>query len=52
MDALIAERRRRLVSSDENVCKRPRDPDTLRLPADRDAVFASPVAFAAHHKED
>jgi hypothetical protein len=32
-----------------NVCKQPRDAEALRLPADRKAVFASPVEFKAHH---
>ena len=34
-----------------NVCKSPRDPDAFRLPADRDAVFASPVQFKLHHEK-
>lgn len=32
-----------------NVCKLPRDPEQLRLPADRTLVFAGPVAFRDHH---
>lgn len=32
-----------------NICKRPRDPYVLRLPANRDDVFSSPVEFQAHH---
>lgn len=32
-----------------NVCKRPRNPETLRLPADRDHVFESPTEFLEHH---
>lgn len=32
-----------------NVCKVPRDPDQLRLPADRTAVFANPREFLEHH---
>lgn len=31
-----------------NVCKRPPE-DTLELPADRTAVFATPMEFLAHH---
>lgn len=33
-----------------NVCKSTRDPNALRLPADRERVFASPIQFLAHHK--
>lgn len=33
-----------------NVGKRPRNPSTLRLPADREAVFASPPEFLEHHR--
>lgn len=33
-----------------NVGKLPRDPDSLRLPSDREAVFANPGEFSAHHK--
>ena len=33
-----------------NVCKRPRDPDQLRLPADRTLVFANAPAFRDHHR--
>ena len=32
-----------------NLCKRSRDPDTVPLPADRSAVFASKAEFLAHH---
>ncbi len=32
-----------------NVCKSPRDPDTLQLPANREAVFSSPMEFLKHH---
>lgn len=32
-----------------NVCKSPRDPDLLRLPADREKVFANKQEFWAHH---
>jgi hypothetical protein len=32
-----------------NVCKKPRDPEVLVLPADRKLVFSSPVEFAEHH---
>lgn len=32
-----------------NVCKTPRDPEALRLPADREKVFATPMEFTAHH---
>ena len=34
-----------------NVCKRPRDPETLLLPADKATVFATPAEFTAHHAE-
>jgi hypothetical protein len=34
-----------------NVAKLPRDPELLRLPADREAVFATPGEFIAHHAE-
>lgn len=34
-----------------NVCKTPRDPNALNLPADRKTVFASPAEFLEHHKE-
>lgn len=33
-----------------NVAKRPRDPEVALLPADRDAVFASPIEFTRHHE--
>ena len=33
-----------------NVAKLPRDPDVLRLPADRERVFASPNEFRNHHE--
>lgn len=33
-----------------NVCKSPRDPKALRLPADREKVFANPREFMRHHK--
>jgi hypothetical protein len=32
--------------------KLPRDPDALRLPANRALVFATPDEFRNHHKED
>lgn len=32
-----------------NLCKVPRDPDALRLPPDRKAVFAMPDEFRRHH---
>jgi len=32
-----------------NVCKRV-EPPTLKLPADRDKVFATPMEFRAHHE--
>lgn len=32
-----------------NVGKSPRDPDILRLPVDRDLVFATPLEFRGHH---
>lgn len=34
-----------------NVAKRPRDPETLVLPANRERVFARPDEFRAHHDE-
>lgn len=34
----------------KNVCKTPRFPDTLVLPADRETVFATPAEFKAHHE--
>lgn len=33
-----------------NVCKSPRDPKILRLPADRTTVFASPTQFIDYHR--
>lgn len=33
-----------------NVAKLPRNPETLRLPPDREAVFSSPVQFGLHHE--
>jgi hypothetical protein len=33
-----------------NVCKSPRDPEIITLPADRDAVFGSAVEFREHHE--
>lgn len=33
-----------------NVFKSVRDPDEMRLPADRERVFASPAEFIAHHR--
>jgi hypothetical protein len=33
-----------------NVAKRPRDLETLRLPCDRDTVFASKAEFMDHHR--
>lgn len=35
-----------------NICKQPRDKTTLRLPADRVKVFASPMEFKAYHEGD
>lgn len=32
-----------------NICKLPRDPAVLVLPADRDKVFKSPKEFRDHH---
>ena len=32
-----------------NACKSPRDPEALRLPADRTLVFVTPAEFQAHH---
>lgn len=32
-----------------NVAKKPRDPNALTLPADRERVFASPCQFVEHH---
>lgn len=34
-----------------NVVKNPRDRDILRLPANRETVFATPTEFLEHHKE-
>lgn len=34
-----------------NICKSPRDPRVLRLPANRDLVFSRPLEFTAHHGE-
>lgn len=34
-----------------NVGKRPRDPEALILPADRDACFSSPAEFKKHHEQ-
>ena len=35
-----------------NIAKLPRDPSCLKLPADRETVFASPQEFLAYHGED
>lgn len=32
-----------------NVCKLPRSPEALRLPANQTKVFSMPMEFAAHH---
>lgn len=32
-----------------NRCKSPRNPDLLKLPADRASVFSFPMEFAEHH---
>jgi hypothetical protein len=32
-----------------NICKLPRDPTVLRLPADRTLVFSTPAEFERHH---
>ena len=32
-----------------NVCKSPRDPNALRLPADREKVFSRDAEFLDHH---
>lgn len=32
-----------------NICKTPRDKSLLKLPADRENVFAGPVDFKNHH---
>ena len=34
-----------------NVVKLVHDPDVLRLPADREKVFANPMQFTAHHEK-
>lgn len=34
-----------------NMCKLPRDPDILRLPANRASVFATPMEFREHHSQ-
>lgn len=33
-----------------NVLKRPRNPETLTLPPDKDKVFATPAEFKTHHE--
>lgn len=33
-----------------NVCKLPRDPEILRIKADRETVFATPKEFKEHHE--
>lgn len=33
-----------------NTFKSPRNPDALRLPADRERVFAAPAEFTTHHQ--
>ncbi len=33
-----------------NVCKKPRDPEALKLPADREKVFTTPREFKDHHE--
>lgn len=35
-----------------NMCKLPRDPSVLRLPADREAVFAHNGEFLDHHERE
>lgn len=32
-----------------NVCKSPRDPNAIKLPADREKVFATPMEFRMQH---
>ena len=32
-----------------NICKSPRSPEVARLPSDREAIFATPAEFLAHH---
>lgn len=34
-----------------NIAKLPRNPETLRLPADRERIFATPAEFAEHHEK-
>ena len=34
-----------------NVCKSPRDPEALELPADRERVFARNQEFTDHHED-
>lgn len=34
----------------QNVCKSPRDPTALRLPADEKTVFGTPSEFRSHHE--
>ena len=34
-----------------NVGKIPRNPNALRLPADRESVFANPMQFREHHEK-
>ncbi len=35
-----------------NQCKMPRDPELLRLPSDRQAVFSHIVEFKQHHERN
>jgi hypothetical protein len=34
-----------------NVCKKPRDPNILKLPAAHVRVFSSPAEFTSHHNK-
>ncbi len=34
-----------------NVVKSPRDPEALRLPANRETVFGTPIEFTTHHQD-
>ena len=34
----------------KNVCKNPRNPETLRLDKDHDAVFSTPTEFEEYHE--
>lgn len=35
-----------------NVCKKPRNPNTLALPPNEKKVFSTPMEFIAHHRKN